>query len=118
MDVIADGRALEAYIKRQMAASEQPHSILELSRVTGIRASTMYEWFSGARVPRTDSLARVGAALGVPASRLLDAYQQRASIEVNDAALAAIEGAVERGVATAIRRLVEDGVVRRGIERD
>ena len=111
METIADGRALEAFIKRQIEVSAQIHSILDLSRASGIRASTMYEWFSGVRAPRTDSLTRVGAALGVPASRLLDAYEGRALIDINDAALAEIEGAVARGIAAAVAQLVEDGLL-------
>jgi transcriptional regulator with XRE-family HTH domain len=95
----------------ELAANKKIGSVLELSRVSGIRASTMYEWFSGARAPRTDSLARIGAALGVSASQLLDAFEGHPAIEVNDAALAAIEGSVQRGVESAIEQLVRKGVL-------
>ena len=117
MEASADGRALEAFVKRQIELSPNVHSLLELSRVSGIRASTMYEWFSGLRAPRTDSLTRIGAALGVSASRLLDAYEGREAIDVNDAALAAIEGAVARGIAAAVAQLVEDGTLPKRRER-
>jgi transcriptional regulator with XRE-family HTH domain len=111
MQASADGRALEAFIKRRISANEKIGSMLELSRLRGIRASTMYEWFSGARAPRTDSLARIGAVLGVSASQLLDAFEGRPAIEVNDAALTAIEHSVQRGVESAIQQLLNEGVL-------
>jgi transcriptional regulator with XRE-family HTH domain len=111
MDGQSDGRALETFVKRQIEASAEIQSLLQLARVSGVRASTMYDWFSGARVPRTETLARVGGVLGVPVSRLLDVYQRRESVDVNEAALAAIEGAVQRGIESAIRRLIDEGVL-------
>jgi transcriptional regulator with XRE-family HTH domain len=105
------GRLLEAAIKRALADSDSIRSVLELSKVTGIRPGTIYDWFSGRRVPRTDSLARVAAAVDTPLSRLLDAYEGRTpEPSVSEATLAAIEQAVERGVEAALRRLVEGGV--------
>jgi hypothetical protein len=72
---------------------------------------TTYDWFSGRRVPRTDSLARVAAAVDAPLSRLLDAYEGRAlGPSVSEETLTAIEQAVERGVEAALRRLSEEGV--------
>jgi transcriptional regulator with XRE-family HTH domain len=112
MQTRRDGRLLEAAIKRALADSGLVRSVLELSRVTGIRPGTMYDWFSGRRVPRTDSLARVAAALDTPLARLLDAYEGRAPEPgPSEATLAAIEQAVERGVEAALRRLLEEGAL-------
>ncbi len=104
----AAGRRLEQYIKDRIAGDGAVGSILELSRVTGIRPNTIYDWFLGRRSPRTDSLVRVAAALDVSVSQLLDAYEGRVGIQLNAAALAAIEAAVARGVETALRRLQEN----------
>ena len=106
------GRGLEAAIKSAIAGTSSIGSVLELSRATGIRPGTMYDWFSGRRVPRTDSLARVAAALDTPLARLMDAYEGRATEPtVGEATLAAIEQAVARGVETALRRLGEEGLI-------
>jgi transcriptional regulator with XRE-family HTH domain len=112
MQTQRNGRLLEAAIKRALAGSASIRSVLDLSRVTGIRPGTMYDWFSGRRVPRTDSLARVAAALDSPLSQLLDAYEGRTpEPSVSEQTLATIEQAVERGVETALRRLGEQGVI-------
>jgi hypothetical protein len=71
----------------------------------------MYDWFLGRRIPRTDSLVRVAAALDLSVVELLRAYEGSARIELNAAALAAIEAAVERGVEAALRRLREEGLL-------
>jgi len=41
-----------AVVKRALAGSASVRSVLELSRVSGIRPGTMFDWFSGRREPR------------------------------------------------------------------
>lgn len=107
-----DGRSLEAAVKLALARSATIGSVAELSRVTAIRPGTMYDWFAGKRAPRTDSLARVAAALDIPLSRLLDAYEGRTPAEgIPPELMAAIEQAVDRGMEAAIRRLRDEGVI-------
>lgn len=111
MDPHLHGRELESFIKERLRLSPGPTSMLELARAAGVRPGTMYDWFSGRRTARTDSLARVAAALDVPLSHLLDVYEGRTRPLVNDQAVVAIEAAVAEGVAEAIRRLVAEGVL-------
>jgi len=119
MEAKANGRALEEFIKRRIETGAQVHSLLELSRETGIRPNTMYDWFTGRRSPRTDSLARIAAVLRVSTSNLLDAYEGQEAAELNAAAVVLIETAVTRavetgvarGVAEAIRDLVAEGLI-------
>ena len=122
MEAQARGRALEQFVKRQIESGGRVSSLLELSRATGIRPNTMYDWFTGRRSPRTDSLARVALALGISTSNLLDAYEGRAGVEINAQAIEVIEAAVARqveaavarGVEAAIRRLQDEGRIAAG----
>jgi hypothetical protein len=109
MDAPASRRGLERFIKDRLGSRSGAGSMLELSRTAGIRPNTFYDWFVGRRSPRTDSLARVAKALGVPTSALVDAYEGQERLALNDDALAAIRTAVAQGVEDAVRRLQDEG---------
>lgn len=110
-EMSGDGRALERKIKELLAQHPKVSTLRGLARETHIGTNTMGYWFRGVHSPGTGTLERVAGALDVPVSVLWDAYGGRETIGVSDAALTAIEQAVERGVLAALRRWREEGGV-------
>lgn len=78
-DSAAAGSRLRRAIRQAMLSRNIP-SIHALASASSISYGLLYDWFAGSVTPSTQSLARLGEVLGVPAAELLAAYEGRESL--------------------------------------